>query len=152
MTAERLVLHIACSRCFTSNRVPAERLRDEAKCGKCGAPLLDGAPVALGEAAFDAFIARNDLPVLVDFWAPWCGPCLAMAPAFAQAAAQLRTEVRFAKLNTEDAPQLAARFGIRAIPTLVLFENGREIDRASGAMDARALVRWASRQNSRSPA
>ena len=146
------VLHIACPRCFTANRVPADRLAEGPKCGKCKAPLLDGAPVALGEAAFDAFIARNDLPVVVDFWAPWCGPCLAMAPAFERAAAQLRTEVRFAKLNTEEAPRLAARFGIRSIPTLVLFENGREIDRVSGAMDARALLRWASRQNSKSEA
>jgi thioredoxin 2 len=145
-------LHIACPRCLTSNRVPADRLGDQPKCGKCKAPLLDGAPVALGEAAFDAFIARNDLPVVVDFWAPWCGPCLAMAPAFERAAAQLRTEVRFAKLNTEEAPRLAARFGIRSIPTLVLFENGREIDRVSGAMDARTLLRWASRQNSKSEA
>ena len=145
-------LHVACPRCLTSNRVPAERLGEDPRCGKCKAPLLDGVPVALGEATFDAFIARNDLPVLVDFWAPWCGPCRAMAPAFEQAASQLRTEVRFAKLNTEEAPRFAERFGIRSIPTLVFFEKGREVDRVSGALDARTLLRWAARDDSRSHA
>ena len=139
-TQEKLLL--ACSQCLTANRVPAARLGDDPKCGRCGARLLDGRPVALAEASFDQFVGRSDLPVVVDFWAAWCGPCRAMAPAFEQAAGELKTRVRFAKLDTEQAQGIAARFGIRSIPTMILFRGGREAARTSGAMDSRDIRAW----------
>ncbi|HEX6267821.1 MAG TPA: thioredoxin TrxC [Burkholderiales bacterium] len=135
-------LVLACPRCLTANRVPTGRLGDDPKCGKCGASVLDGKPAALDAAGFAAFLARNDLPVLVDFWAAWCGPCRAMAPAFERAADELKTRVRFAKLDTEEAQQVAARFGIRSIPTMILFRGGREAARVSGAMDAASIRSW----------
>jgi thioredoxin 2 len=138
------VVQVACPRCLTANRVPQERLGEQPKCGKCGAPLLQGAPVELGEGAFDDYVARTGLPVVADFWAPWCGPCRMMAPHFERAAAQLNEKAVFVKVNTEEAPGLAARMNIRAIPTLVLFRNGVEEKRVSGALDTASLVRWAS--------
>ncbi|MCM2307712.1 MAG: thioredoxin TrxC [Sulfuritalea sp.] len=135
-------LIVVCPHCHAANRLPAERLADGATCGKCKARLFSGKPVELAAANFDSHIGRSDIPVLVDFWAPWCGPCRTMAPAFAQAAQQLEPEFRLAKVNTEDEQQLAARFGIRSIPTLALFRNGREVARQAGAIDTASLVRW----------
>ena len=137
---EKLLL--ACPRCLTANRVPAARLDEGPKCGKCAAPLLDGKPVHLTEQTFDQFLARSDLPVVVDFWAAWCGPCRAMAPAFEQVGGELKTRVRFAKLDTEQAQGTAARFGIRSIPTMILFRGEREVARTSGAMEARSIRAW----------
>lgn len=130
-------VQVVCPRRLTENRVPAGRLEEAPKCGRCGAPLRDGSPAELDEASFDLVIGRTGLPVLVDYWAPWCAPCRAMAPAFQAAARNLGTSVRFAKVNTEEARALAVRAGIRAIPTLVLYRDGREVSRVSGAMDAR---------------
>jgi thioredoxin 2 len=136
------MVQVVCPACLTANRVPGERLGEQPKCGKCHAPLLAGKPVALDEAGFDAVVGRTELPVVVDFWAPWCGPCRAMAPAFEAAAAELASRVRFAKVNTDETQALAARHGIRGIPTLILFRGGREINRVSGALDKRSLVQW----------
>ena len=136
-------VQIACPACLAANRVPAARLGEDPKCGKCGAALLDGKPVELREDQFESFVQRTGLPVLADFWAPWCGPCRAMAPHFERAAQELKDRVRLVKVNTEEAPGLAQRYGIRAIPTLVLFKGGVEAKRMSGALDAGALARWA---------
>lgn len=136
-------VHVVCPSCSGINRVPAARLDASPACGSCHGPLFQRRPVAVTAATFDQQIGRSDLPVIVDFWAPWCGPCKMMAPAFERAAAELEPRVRLAKVDTEAEPALAARFGIRSIPTLVAFRGGIETGRQSGAMELAGLLSWA---------
>lgn len=136
-------VHVVCPACSAVNRVPGERLGAKPACGKCRAQLFQGHPVELTAATFDAHVGRSDLPVIVDFWAPWCGPCKMMAPAFQRAAAELEPRIRLAKVNTEAEPSIGARFGIRAIPTLVGFRGGKEVARQPGAQDLAGIVSWA---------
>ena len=142
-------MELACPRCLAVNRVPDDRLGDAPKCGQCSAPLLPGQPVDLTAQSFDRFIARAGLPVLVDFWAAWCGPCKMMAPVFEQVAGEMATRVRFAKVDTEAEPQVSMRHHIKGIPSLILFREGAEAARMSGAMDAHALKRWLASQGIR---
>ena len=140
--AENLL--VACPTCNTLNRAPREKLAAGAsgKCGNCGSPLFGGHPVALNAQSFETHAAKSDIPLVVDFWAPWCGPCKAMAPQFEQAAGHLEPTVRLAKVNTEDEQALAGRFGIQAIPTMILFKHGKEVARQSGAMNAAGIESW----------
>jgi thioredoxin 2 len=134
--------HIVCPNCDAVNRIPVEKIDAKPSCGKCHKPLFNGRPVKLHSDNFQKHVKRNEIPVVVDFWAPWCGPCKMMAPAFEQAAADLAPFVRLAKLNTEEEQSIGAQMNIRSIPTLVIFKNGREVARQAGAMNVSDIKSW----------
>ena len=136
-------LHAVCPHCSAVNRIQAGRPAFEAVCGACKARLFAGEPIALTSQTFDKHVERNEMPVIVDFWAPWCGPCRAMAPIFDKAAKELEPRARFAKVNVDEEPQIAARFGIRGIPTLIAFENGKVTKQHAGLVDIDFLRRLA---------
>jgi thioredoxin 2 len=135
-------VHVVCGHCNAVVRVPADRLGQSPRCPQCKNALLEGRPIELKTASFDQHLKRSDLPLVVDFWAPWCGPCRMMAPHFEAAARTLQAQARLAKVNSDEEPELSSRFGIRGIPTLIVFKGGREVARQSGAMDAGTLMRW----------
>lgn len=139
-------LHILCPICHAKNRLPQSRLVDKPNCGGCKNPLFTRQPISIEQGLFDKYIQGNDIPLLVDFWAPWCGPCKAFSPHFEAAAKLLEPNIRLLKVNTENAQQVAARYAIQSIPSLVIFKDGKELTRMAGAMGAQDLVRWVKSQ------
>jgi len=137
------LVHVACPACGATNRFPAQRIDEGPSCGRCGQALLQGHPLELTDDSFDGVVAATRLPVLVDFWAPWCGPCRMMAPAFEQASRQLLGRALLVKVNSDDNPGLSRRYGIRSIPTLMRLDGGRESQRQSGAVPAAAIIAMA---------
>lgn len=135
-------MHTTCPSCGAVNRIPAERTNEQGQCGRCKHDLFNGFPVDLTDSDFARFLQKNDMPVVVDFWASWCGPCQMMAPIFKEVAGDMKFSAHFAKVNTEQAQQISAQFGIRSIPTLIVFQQGKEIDRLAGALPAPQLKQW----------
>ena len=135
-------MHIVCAHCHATNRIPEDRQASQGQCGKCKQAIWSGKPVELTDSTFAKYTSKNDMPVVVDFWASWCGPCQMMAPVFSEVASEMKDAALFAKVNTEHAQQTSTQFAIRSIPTLALFRNGKEVDRIAGALPGPQLKQW----------